>query len=539
MIKKNFILKKNTINITLEKKKKLEEERLEKEKRLEEQKRIKEQKRLEGEKRLIELKRFEEEKIFEKNKIKEQERLNTYNLDTNNFYYINTKEYNDIKLNVSGQDLINLKEGQKIMTSMLKSFDLICRKYNLKYWCVGGIFIGAVRHRGWIPYDGDIDIAMLDTDYEIFCSKANELPSNMWLQYTDNDPLYKIDLRKIRHLFSYYTDYPPRDSHTGLQIDIFLYKKVDDELISLANKCHTIPDIGDMKYDEIFPLSEGNFEDIKVYLPNNYEQFSRRYWRNYPPSLLPLKMRTPREGNIIANSSRNEDIKLYPHIYNSLKEWEILIILIDKLNDRKMHVLNLIEKFKKLNIKARIIDAYYWKVHNIKKSLEDNNISTNLNYMDNNKVKGQICCFLSHMKAWKYIANSNEDKNYIILEDDTDIPDDFNLEHITNMFKYIPEYNFVNFWRHPSNLHNQRNCIYNQFFSNYYYNNGTCSYTVSKNFANELIKIKSYSFPVDDTLIRYIESINNNKSYITLKNYFINIGGVGSNSGIIESSIAY
>jgi phosphorylcholine metabolism protein LicD/GR25 family glycosyltransferase involved in LPS biosynthesis len=576
MIKKIFILKKNNIiNTNLEKKKKLEEQkrlerkRSEEEKRLEEQKKIIEQKilkkekfkkqqrlelkrlmeqeRLKKEKILLEQKRLEEEKILEelkkteirrleKNKLKEQERLNTHNLDTNNFYYINTKEYNDIKLNVSEQELINLKKSQKIMTSMLKSFDLICRKYNLKYWCVGGTFIGAIRHQGWIPYDGDVDIAMLDTDYEIFRSKANELPSNMWLQYTDNDPLYKINLRKIRHLFSYYTDYPPRDSHTGLQIDIFLYKKVDNDLISLADRYFTIPDIGDMEYDEIFPLSEGNFEDIKVYLPNNYEQFSRRYWRNYPPSLLPLKMRRPREGNMRANNTRKEDIKLYPHIYNSLKEWEILIILIDELNDRKIHVLNLIEKFKKLNIKARIVSAYYWKVHNIKKSLKDNNITTNINYMKYDKIKGQICCFLSHMKAWKYIANSDENKNYIILEDDVDISENFNLEHITNMFKYIPEYDLVNFWRHPYNLYNQKNYIYNQFFSNYYYNYGTCSYTVSKKFANELIKIKSYSIPLDNTLIGYI---NHNKCYITLEDYFINIGGSGAKVGILESSIAY
>ena len=104
-----------------------------------------------------------------------------------------------------------------------------------------------------------------------------------------------------------------------------------------------------MEYDEIFPLSEGNFEDIKVYLPNNYEQFSRRYWRNYPPSLLPLKMRRPREGNMRANNTRKEDIKLYPHIYNSLKEW-VCIAVVSMLsiyfNSKPTKFNNVISRFK-------------------------------------------------------------------------------------------------------------------------------------------------------------------------------------------------
>jgi lipopolysaccharide cholinephosphotransferase len=145
--------------------------------------------------------------------------------DKNKYYLINTKEYLDIELSPR-INIDNLKKSQSIMTEMLRSFDLVCRKYNLKYWCVGGTFIGVVRHKGWIPYDGDIDVCMLDTDYEIFRTKANELSSDLWLQFKDNDPLYNINIRKIRNLNSYYTTYPPRDSHTGLQIDIFLHKKV-------------------------------------------------------------------------------------------------------------------------------------------------------------------------------------------------------------------------------------------------------------------------------------------------------------------------
>ena len=459
---------------------------------------------------------------------------------SNQYCLVNTEEYLNLDLSPKvNKD--NLKKSQLIMTEMLRSFDLVCRKYNLKYWCVEGTFIGAVRHHGWIPYDGDVDVCMLDTDYEIFRSKANELSSDLWLQYKDNDRLYNLNIRKIRHLHSHYTTYAPRNCHTGLQIDIFVYKKIDDDLICLADKDHQIGDVINMKYDEIFPLSEGKFEGINVYLPNNYQKYSIKYWGNYPPTLFPIEKRYPHEGDMNPNNAREEDIKLYPIIYNSLKEWRILIISISEIEERRNHVLNLIEKFKKLNISAEIIEAYYWKVHNIEESAKENNIKINVEYKNSNKIKGQICCFLSHMKAWKHIAKSSTDINYIILEDDADISEDLNFDHLKNIFKYLPSYDCVNFWRHPSQVNNQTRCIYNKFFSKYYYNYGTCSYTITQKFANELLKINRYYTTVDDMLNN--EYLPRKNTFITLKDYFNNIGGWGhfknKGSGIFSSSIEY
>jgi len=463
--------------------------------------------------------------------------------NSNEFYLINTKEYLNLelspKLNKLGSNFLfsnffnlsmkmnkeNLKKSQLIMTEMLRSFDEICRKYNLKYWCVGGTFIGTIRHHGWIPYDGDVDICMLDTDYEIFRSKANELSRDLWLQYTDNDPLYSVNIRKIRHLHSYYTDYLPRNCHTGLQIDIFLNKKIDDNLISLSDKEHIEIDLI-IKYDEIFPLNEGKFEGIDVYIPNKYKDYSIKYYGNYPPKLLPVERRYPHEGNMNPHNAREEDLKLYPNIYNSLKEWKILIISISEINERRTHVLNLIDKFKKLNIDAEIIDAYYWKVHNIKESLKENNINTTIDYNLSNKIKSQICCFLSHLKTWKYIASASKDINYIILEDDVDIPEDFNFEHLTNIFKYLPNYDFVSFWRHPLFVNSQSKCIYNQFFSKYYKNYGTCAYTITKGFATEIIKINKYCTSVDDIL---------NNDYLQYKNTFITLKDFFNNKRVVEN----
>lgn len=64
------------------------------------------------------------------------------------------------------------------LTEMLSVFADICKKNNLRYYMIGGTALGAVRHKGFIPWDDDIDIGMPRKDYETFLKIANnELPA--------------------------------------------------------------------------------------------------------------------------------------------------------------------------------------------------------------------------------------------------------------------------------------------------------------------------------------------------------------------------
>lgn len=65
-------------------------------------------------------------------------------------------------------EALTLSEIQKISTDILISFDVFCREHNIKYSLGEGTLIGAVRHKGFIPWDDDIDILMLRDDYERF-----------------------------------------------------------------------------------------------------------------------------------------------------------------------------------------------------------------------------------------------------------------------------------------------------------------------------------------------------------------------------------
>ena len=230
------------------------------------------------------------------------------------WWYNNNESWkNQISNKLTSQQKDNLRFGQQKMTELLRQFDKFCRKYDLKYWLSGGTLIGAVRHKGWIPHDGDIDVCMIDTDFKILEENMHkELPSDMWLQSINTDPFYTCPtplLGKLRNLEYAYIDCPDKDRHNGIQLDIFIFTKNKDNLITEYKGY----DLFNMKYNEVFPLKELDFEGIKVFAQNNYADFLKKVYGNYPPPILPIENRVPHEGNI---GKTPEWIKnKYPQLY--------------------------------------------------------------------------------------------------------------------------------------------------------------------------------------------------------------------------------
>jgi phosphorylcholine metabolism protein LicD len=235
------------------------------------------------------------------------------------FFFITKKEhffakYKDIEMSpiLSKQDIEDLKKGQIIMTKMFRDFDKICRKHNIKYWCGAGTLLGVIRHKGWIPFDGDIDIGMTLTEYEKFKKVVNKEISNDYI--FQHLPSGK-PCSKIRHLYSHYKsteNTPHYDDDDGLQIDIFLYKehpKKDNTLVRTAGI------IWEWNKNDIYPLEEKYFEDIKVYVPKNSDIYlKKQYGVNY--NKLPnVNKRYPHEGRINPNNVSNKMREKYKEIY--------------------------------------------------------------------------------------------------------------------------------------------------------------------------------------------------------------------------------
>ncbi len=118
-----------------------------------------------------------------------------------------------------------LKQVNDIQIAMLDEVDRICRKYKIKYMICGGTLLGAVRHKGFIPWDDDVDIRMDRIEYEKFCKVCQkELDSDKYFFQTHKtDKNYPWFFGKIRYNYSRYVRVGQEHlkMNDGIFIDIF------------------------------------------------------------------------------------------------------------------------------------------------------------------------------------------------------------------------------------------------------------------------------------------------------------------------------
>lgn len=118
-----------------------------------------------------------------------------------------------------------LRKAQIREVEILIEIDRICRKHDIKYWIDFGTLLGAVRHKGFIPWDDDLDICMLSKDYKKFLEIASdELPEWLFIQNKSTDPSYRRSICKVRDLNSFFVEQYDDFSapyKKGIFIDIF------------------------------------------------------------------------------------------------------------------------------------------------------------------------------------------------------------------------------------------------------------------------------------------------------------------------------
>lgn len=118
-----------------------------------------------------------------------------------------------------------LRKCQLKQLSILEEIHRICQKHEIGYWLDGGTLLGAVRHKGFIPWDDDIDIAMRKEDLARFAAIApKELHEGLILQLAQNEENSKQHISKVRDLNSFYvekSDNMAGDYEKGVYVDIF------------------------------------------------------------------------------------------------------------------------------------------------------------------------------------------------------------------------------------------------------------------------------------------------------------------------------
>lgn len=128
-----------------------------------------------------------------------------------------------MKVNDELQRKIQLK-----ILEVLLEIDRICIKHNIRYYLAYGTTIGAIRHKGFIPWDDDADIHMFKNDYQKFKEICKEeLDGNYFLQDEETDKGYKMFLPKVRMNNTAFVQECTKDwdMHHGIYVDIFILDK--------------------------------------------------------------------------------------------------------------------------------------------------------------------------------------------------------------------------------------------------------------------------------------------------------------------------
>ena len=113
---------------------------------------------------------------------------------------------------------------QLLQASIVDDIDRICSQNGLRYYMIGGTLLGAVRHRGFIPWDDDIDLVMYRADYDRLLEIIREQYADRYFVQTfHTDPHYARYIAKIRlNGTTLVEDYLRNaKSNAGVYVDIF------------------------------------------------------------------------------------------------------------------------------------------------------------------------------------------------------------------------------------------------------------------------------------------------------------------------------
>ena len=138
---------------------------------------------------------------------------------------------------------------KKYCLDILLEIDRICKKYSIDYYLYAGTLLGAVRHKGFIPWDDDIDVVMFRKDYNRFldiCKKESK-GSRYELQTIETDPYTNNPWAKLHDKnTAFISGFRREEAMEGVNIDIFPIDNAPDNSIIrkvrgiLVDKCNYI-----------------------------------------------------------------------------------------------------------------------------------------------------------------------------------------------------------------------------------------------------------------------------------------------------------
>lgn len=241
----------------------------------------------------------------------------------------------------------DVKKVQERLLEMAVVIRDILESHKIPYFITYGTLLGAVRHNGFIPWDDDFDFYLFDDSYDDGMSVLrSDLPSDMFLEDSQSEPLYFHSWAHVKDLFSKTEcDLFPHDGkyvHQGLSVDLYRIKKMPlsevdtyrieenlaylkrrmekglidhedfqqkyglllekkEQLVPIADNqmvfATVLPILEKIEYDAILPLKRYSFEGYDFYGPNNADSFLSQRYGSYM-QLPPLEDRKPHYSSV-------------------------------------------------------------------------------------------------------------------------------------------------------------------------------------------------------------------------------------------------
>lgn len=120
-------------------------------------------------------------------------------------------------------DSYGLDELHRVQFEVLQSFATFCNANGLNFCLLAGSALGARRHGGIIPWDDDIDVGMMRSDYDALVTLRDNLPDGLFLQEWMHDPHLPAPIAKLRKDGTAMVEKTSKNvaGHKGIFIDIF------------------------------------------------------------------------------------------------------------------------------------------------------------------------------------------------------------------------------------------------------------------------------------------------------------------------------
>ena len=123
-------------------------------------------------------------------------------------------------------DVEELKQTQLEILDVVANF---CEENQINYWIDCGTLLGAIRHKGYIPWDDDIDVGMLRPDYDKFMKLFNEKNTRYKFHCIENDPKFFLPHGKVFDTETILYEPDEKSSKIAINIDIFVYDNAPDD----------------------------------------------------------------------------------------------------------------------------------------------------------------------------------------------------------------------------------------------------------------------------------------------------------------------